>query len=181
MDKEVIIKKVLPGFIASIVIFLLFMISFSGCDELLNGGKEEDSHNTLYVKFHNDSSSLYTIYNIQLNPMGNAGEIEETVDSTVWGDNILKSGEKIAPGEHKFFTLKIPNNEYSIYRLGVIDSNGDEIMIHEQSGYSVNSSRPTITHWGSDERTAYVVVKYLSSKKIIYISGYGDWAGVEGE
>lgn len=166
-------KKIFIGFL---FVFMIFLIALSGCDQLTDSNDEPE---TLYVKFINDSTSTHVITNIQFMAMGKSGESESVADS-VWSDNILKTGESIAPDNHKFFTVEIPNLHYSIYRLGVDNGNGNEIILHEQEGYEQETPfTPTITHWGSDERTVTVSIDYNSEKKVIYIAGYGDWAGIE--
>ncbi len=177
MKRSDLLRVVNNLFIKFLLIFMIFLVVLSGCDQLT--GTKEDEPETLYVKFINDSTSTHTITVIQLMAMGKSDNNSSIPDS-VWSDNILKDGEKVAAGEHRFFTLEIPNLHYSVYRLGVDDGNGNEIMLHEQEGYEQETPfTPTITHWGSDERTATVSIDFNNEKKVIYIAGYGDWAGIE--
>lgn len=160
------------------IIFPLFFILLAGCDQLTDSNDELE---TLYVKFMNDSTSTHTITTIQLMAMGKVDDDMAVVDS-VWSSDILKEGETIAPGEHRFFTLEIPNLHSSIYRLGVDDGKGNEVFIDEQPDYNEDNVfvfTPTITHWGSEERTVTVRLAYYAEKNIIYIGGYGDFAGIE--
>ena len=149
-------------------------VSITGCDF----GSDPDKKDELYVKFGNNSNSEYTITSIELMAMGKAGE-ETSSPSGVWSDNLLEEGQTIMPGEHRFFTLEIPNLHYSQYRLGVDNGQGAEIMLHLQEGYSAELSPATITHWGSDERTVGVSVVYNEESNLIVINGWSDWAGID--
>jgi len=164
--------------ILSRILQLLLISGFTlsglvSCDLLSNDDKKKDDK--LHVKFINEAASTYTITTIQLQAMGKSGETPEP--SGVWSDNILENGQTIAPGEHEFFNLKIPNLHWSEYRLGVDDGNGNEIMLHQQQNYQAQW-QPSITHWGSDDRTAGVTVLYDQNAGLIYISGYSDFAGI---
>lgn len=158
--------------IVSILLFSIFLL-FVGCK------KDDDNptEDTLYVKFTNSASSTYTISNIQLRARGAAGVVDGTPTSD-WGNNILESGKTITPGAHEFFTLDIPSGDWSEYRLGVLDGNGNEIMLHEQTGFS-SGYEPSITHWGGDDRSTNVTVIYNQSSSLIYITGFGDWVGID--
>jgi hypothetical protein len=144
------------------------------CDLLSSDAKREEDK--LHVKFINEAGSSYTITYIQLQAMGKAGETPEP--SGDWSENILENGQTLAPGEHKFFNLKIPNLHWSQYRVGVDDRNGGEIMLHLQQNYQAEWE-PSITHWGSDDRTVGVSVLYDQSSGLIHILGYSDFAGIE--
>ncbi len=137
---------------------------------------DSEEADTLYVKFINEAQSGYIITNIQLQAMGKADE--DPSPSGVWSKNILQDTVAIAPGEHKFFTLNIPNLHWSQYRLGVSDGQGGTIMLHEQEGFTSAWVLP-ITHWGSDERTVSVHLAYDQTGNFIYVSGYTDMAGIE--
>ena len=154
---------------------MILLFGFLSC----SSPTDSDKHDTLYVKFTNESTSAYTITNIQLQAMGKAGDSVAT-PSGVWSANILTDGKTIAPGAHEFFTLDIPNLHWSQYRLGVSDGSGGEIMLHEQEGYENEIIfNPSITHWGSDERTVSVTIVSNPSTGVIYISGYSDFAGID--
>jgi len=144
---------------------------FYGCDET-----EETKEDTLYVKFGNEFASEYTITGIRLLNMGEAGVHEEPVGE--FGENILKNGATIAPGDVKFFTLKIPKLHYAYYRLTVDDGDGNQIYLYDQEGYSASWDGP-ITHWGSDERTVSVNVGSDSSSGLIIIKAWYDMAGID--
>lgn len=153
--------------------FIAFLLVFASCEKDKDNDNEKE---TLYVKFGNDQASEYTISNIQLRARGDAGTTEEITPGE-WGGNILKDGKTIAPGAYEFFTLEIPNLEWSEYRLGVL-VNGNEVMLHEQAGYT-QGYQPSITHWGGDDRTTGVTIKYDQTSDLIYINGYSDWVGID--
>jgi hypothetical protein len=155
--------------------FIMLFFNFIAC----SSPTDSDKHNTLYVKFLNEPASDYTITTIQLQAMGKADDTGVT-PSGIWSANILTDGKTIAPGAHEFFTLDIPNLHWSQYRLGVSDGNGGEIMLHEQEGYEDEILwTPSITHWGSDERSASVTIVSNPYTGVIYISGYSDFAGID--
>lgn len=149
---------------------------FGGCEE--EDDVPDDEKGSLYVKFMNNETSVRSITTIELRPRGAAGVMPEDADEPgQWGDDILAAGESIAPGQHKFFTLNIPNGEWSEYRLGVDDGAGGEILLHEQTGYA--SGDYPITHWGGDDRTVYVTLSYDESNDRVYVSGWGDNVGIQ--
>lgn len=166
-------KMIIKTLINLSIIPLIFFIVLWGCSSPTDSDKEDN----LYVKFINDVNSLYVITNIQLQAMGIAGDSVSTPSGT-WSENILEDGKTIAPGNHEFFTLDIPNQRWSQYRLGVDDGNGNEIMFHLQEGYE-SQLTPSITHWGSAERTVSVHIIYDQPNDLIYITGYSDWAGID--
>ncbi len=158
---------------------ILTIMLFAGCDQLTNSKVEK--HDTLHVKFINDSTSTHTITTIQLKAMGKVDD-ENAVADTVWGADILEERQNIAPGEHRFFDLNIPNLHYCIYCLGVDDGTGKEVFLDEQPEYNEDNVFiliPTITHWGSDDRTVSVRLAYNQEKNLIYIGGWEDFAGIE--
>lgn len=157
-----------------IVLLSLVIPCFQGCDSLTDS--DEEKNDKLYIKFINEAASQYTITTIQLQPMGKAGEA--STPSGTWSDNILTNGKTIAPGAHEFFNLTIENMHWNQYRLGVDDGTGNEIMLHTQEGYDPLWELP-ITHWGSDERTVSVTVRYDETSGQITVSGYSDFAGIE--
>ena len=140
-------------------------------------GCSEEDKSSLYVKFTNNQASQYTINSIQLMDMGSASA-NEAKASELWSENIIKDNKTIAPGDSLFFTLDIPNGDYSQYRLGVIDDNGNSIMIHEQAGYE-DGMKPSITHWGGDDRSVSVTVQKNTNSGLITITAYGDWVGID--
>lgn len=128
----------------------------------------------LFVQFENEASSVATITSIIVQPMGKAGTMQgEPVGD--WSKDVLKSGEKIAPGQKVNFTLEIPNLHWVRYRLALDDGNGGEFWMHEQKNYS--ESNLPITHWGSDDRTCYVRIS--KNNETYYIQGWGDNAGIQ--
>lgn len=146
-----------------------------GCEDA--GDLQDEKTGSLYVKFMNNETSVRAITTTELRARGTAGIMPEDADKPgPWGDDILAAGESIAPGEHKFFTLNIPNGEWSEYRLGVSDEAGGEIMLHEQTGFE--SGDFPITHWGGDDRTVYVTLSYDESNNRFYVSGWGDNVGI---
>lgn len=148
---------------------------------LLNGCEDSSTDSDtaepekLKVKFENNASSDYTIISVLVQPMGKSNESTEPVGD--WSSNVLPDGIKLAPGENTIFDLEIPNLHWSRYRLGVEDNEGNEIMLHEQNGYT-ESDLP-ITHWGSDERTVSVTVVYHESSGLIMVNGWSDFAGID--
>ena len=156
---------------AILSVSLIFLI---GCDLLTN--EKDEEQDTLYVKFTNDSSSTFTITNIQLQAMGKSGETAQP--SGIWSDNILPAGTSLVPGSHTFFDLDIPNLHWSQYRLGVNDGQGNEIMLDEQQGYQDQGELP-ITHWGSDERSVSITIIYDQATHLIQWSGWSDFAGID--
>jgi len=167
------IKYLLKLFSLISIIGTLFLGTL-GCE---SSTESEDEPDVLRVKFTNDQESAFTLSNIQLQPMGRAGESTEPTGE--WGDNILTDGKRLAPGEHEMFNLDIPNGDWSRYRIGVINSQGNEIMLHEQPGYSPDLYDPSITHWGSDDRTVSISVSEDQGSGLIYISAWSDHAGIE--
>lgn len=155
------------------LILFFILIIVAGCSSLNNSEDSEDD--TLYVKFINSSASEYTITCIELQDMGKAGET--ATPSGTWSENIMKNDQKLAPGESDFFTLDIPSLHYSIYRLGVDKGDGTELMLYQQDNYQ--GLEPTITHWGSDERTVEVTVTYDEMSDQIQVNGWSDWAGID--
>lgn len=152
----------------------IFSIGLMSCDSSTEPEKQND---LLKVLFTNNSESAFTISNIQLQAMGSAGESTEPTGE--WGGNILTGGKRLAPGEYETFNLDIPNLHWSRYRLGVINSEGSEIMLHEQTDYEPWLDDPSITHWGSDDRTVDVTVVQEQSTDLIIITGWSDFAGIE--
>jgi hypothetical protein len=157
----------------ALLLIPLMALSLISCDE-----ESDDSENeTLYVKFENEAGSEYTITGIRILVMGEAGgEIPEPTGE--FSSNVLTTGETIAPGEHAFLTLNIPNLHYAVYRLTVDDGSGNEVYLYEQAGYT-NSYDGTITHWGSDDRTVSATVVWNETAQYIYVQGYSDFAGID--
>ena len=157
-----------------LTIFLILVFSFvSGCDESSTPSKNKTD---FYVKFQNLSTSWFTISSIELQAMGKVGVDDKPQGD--WSDNILKNGKRIAPGQHEFFYLEIPNLHSSACRLGVIDSAGVEIFLHQQNNFTqdwVNS----ITHWGGDTRTVSVELIRNPLSNLISIKSWSDWVGIE--
>lgn len=151
--------------------FMLLLSSMSGCE------KEDENVDIptdalLHVEYTNDSRSEFSITVLQLRPHGVAG----TTDSPPigdWTENILPAGTVLAPGDVHIMDLPIPNTYWSEYRLGVIDADGNEIMLHEQEGWPEQNG-PPITHWGGDKRQVYTTVAFNESVNMIIIRGWGD-------
>ncbi|MGE0088126.1 MAG: hypothetical protein AB7S50_01465 [Bacteroidales bacterium] len=155
-----------------LIVFLLLPLFtvFVSCED------EEEPEDTLYVKFINMPASEYTITGIRLLNMGEAGVQEEPVGE--FGENILKDGAQILPGEYKFFTLNIPDSNYTYYRLTVDSGSGTQIYLYDQEGYEASWDGP-ITHWGSDERQVEVTVGLDSLSGLIVVKGWAEWAWIE--
>ena len=129
----------------------------------------------MYVKFQNAQNSEYTISTLLVQPMGKSDE--STTPQGDWSSNILPSGTTLAPGEFTNFYLDIPNLHWDRYRVGVLGTGGATIMLHEQAGW--NYDPPSITHWGSDERTVSITIQQDNNSGMIIINGWSDWAGIE--
>lgn len=166
---------------------LLVMISiiFASCDEITSDDdSKNDSSENLYVKFCNPSGSAYTITSIELKTRGavnstKSSVINDTINLTSdWGNNILPSGVKLAPGKHIYFTLKLPSGHWAQYRVRVDDGKGNIVMLDYQ-GFSDNKKDLPITHWGGNDRTVKCYISYLNSESRIWIDGYSDWTGIE--
>ena len=156
----------------SLVALILIFFTFSSCDKTTEG---DDADNALRVQFFNDASSEYTITTIEIRSRGLTQEVNQPIGE--WGSNLLTGGLTLAPGESTFFTLPIPNLHWSEYRIGV-DNGGTTVMVEYNENVSVGSELP-ITHWGSDDRTVSVLVKYNATYDVIYISGWSDFAGID--
>jgi len=156
------------------LLLMFIATTFISCDGI--NDDDEIVEPNLKVKFENEATSVVTIVSIELMPMGAAGKKSEPSAET-WSANILPTGTKIAHGAHAMFDLKIPNLEWSKYRLGVEDANGNMIKLHEQA-VPVTDELP-ITHWGSDERTVSVLISFNSETQCYYIQGWSDFAGID--
>lgn len=155
-----------------LIVFLLLPLFavFVGCEE------EEEKEDTLYVKFMNMPESEFTITGIRLLNMGEAGVQEDPIGE--FGDNILKNGATIAPGEHKFFTLDIPNLHYAYYRLTVNNGEGVQVYLYDQEGYEASWDGP-ITHWGSDERQVEVTLGIDDLTGNVVVKSWAEWSWIE--
>jgi len=159
------------------LLFVSLLLSFfvSGCN-VLDPQSDEESDDDLYVQFNNDSSSSYTITCIELMPIGSANETPSP--SGEWTSNKLENAGDIPPGGQQYFHAKIPRQHRCYYRLGVKNGDGTTLMLNEQTHYA-NDDYPTLTHWGSDERTVTVTIVNDSQNGLIYINGWSEWAGIE--
>jgi len=166
--KIIFVSKYFKPFYLTLALLLFF--TATGCDAITS-----DDDTSFQVKFENSQYSEYSITSIQVQEMGH---VENSQPSGTWSGNILPSGTSIAPGEYVFFELNIPNGHYDVYRIGVNDGTGNQLMLHEQTGAG-NWSNPTITHWGADNRTCSATLKLNPSSGLIYISGWSDNAGIE--
>lgn len=133
---------------------------------------------SLYVKFINDSRSVVSIYSISVMNMGavQSGKGASTISEGSWSANLISGGAVIAPGGHQFFTLNIAPGDYAQYRIGVVAPGGQQILLHEQSGYQ--GENPPITHWGGDDRTVSVTVWKNEPTGQYYIAGWSDFVGI---
>lgn len=157
-------------------LILLSIVILTACDSSTDSN-EEDVVEMLEVKFINSAESDYTITTVEVQPMGKSQE--STTPTGDWSDNVLPAGTPLAPGESATFDLPIPNLHWSRYRLGVLNGEGAEIMLHEQTGYQEGDL--PITHWGSDERTVEVTVVQHQSSDLIYVTGWSEFAGIDGD
>ncbi len=76
-----------------------------------------------------------------------------------------------------FFTLKIPNLHFARYHLGIVDTSGNKILLHEQANYQEPNN--PVTHWGADTRTISTTIRKSETTGNYYTSGYSDWAGID--
>ncbi|NQT60656.1 MAG: hypothetical protein HQ557_16915 [Bacteroidetes bacterium] len=131
-----------------VLLLLVIIVLLSGCS-LFNS--------LLSVMFYNYSTSEYDILSIQLKKYDDSRGINKPTDS--WGPNLIPSGESLAPDEHFFFDVEIPNLKECQYRITINDPiDGDIIIDHSPSG---SEDLPLlITHWGSAKRTVGVLVKF---------------------
>ena len=157
----------------SLISLMLVFFAFSSCDKVTGDDPADD---TLYVKFVNDANSEYTITTIEIRSRGITQEAGQPTGD--WGSNLLTGGLSLAPGESTFFTLPIPNTHWSEYRIYVNDDTGTTVLVGYNDNVGVGSELP-ITHWGGDDRTVSVLVKYNASYDVIYISGWGDNVGID--
>lgn len=155
-----------------LISLILVFFAFSSCDKVTGDDPADD---TLYVKFVNDVNSEYTITTIEIRSRGISNEADQPIGD--WGSNLLTDGLTLASGESTFFTLAIPNTHWSEYRIGVEDG-GTTVMVVGNDNVGVDSELP-ITHWGGDDRTASVLVKYNTTYDVIYISGWSDFVGID--
>ena len=155
-----------------------FLLSIISCDLFTDSNPSSGANGTLRVKFENESGSEFTIFSIQLMAMGEAGATTPSPSGT-WGENVLADGTTLAPGEHTFFTVDIPNLHWSKYRLGVLDENDAQVYVDEPQDTTVMWFTGSITHWGSDERTVSATVMRDSDCDCIVQSGYSDFAGID--
>lgn len=153
-------------------LIILLIIPFMACD---TSDDNDNVDEELYVKFINNISSEYTITSIKILDMGVAGTLEDP--NADFGNNILENGDTIAPGEHLFFNLKIPNSHYAYYRLAVDNGSNSEFFLNDQLNYT-DTYEGTITHWGSDERTVSVTILENTRTGLIWIQSWSDMAGV---
>lgn len=155
-----------------LLILLVLIFAVIACNETTTPGKT----GKLYVKFQNDSSSWFTIYSIELQAMG---AVEgDRLPKGNWSSNILNGGKLIPPGGHEFFNLDIPNLHWSNCRLGIIDSSGKRLLLHEQTGFQPDWDY-SITHWGGDTRTINVTFNRNRHTGLITVNSWSDWTGID--
>lgn len=168
-----------------ILYFLLLAISFLAfsCDDDKNEPTNPDNNltgdkNRLYVKFVNNPESQYTITSLQYK---NAGAVTAGLNPTgEWSDNLLKANQSLKPGEHAFFFVNIPRQYWAICRIGVYDTVAKQtVYINDQPGFDNYWIKPTITHWGGDERTVKVTLEFRTDENKIVPTFWGDWAGID--
>ncbi|MCD6091459.1 MAG: hypothetical protein J7J72_08165 [Bacteroidales bacterium] len=151
--------------------FVILLFVLVACDKTTT----DPVADTLYVKFENASTSDYTITVIETRSRGISNGTDQPVGE--WGSNLLNGGLTLAPGASTFFTLDIPNLHWSEYRIGV-DNGGTLVMVQENENAGVASGYP-ITHWGGDDRTVSITVRYDPNSDSIYVSGWSDWVGID--
>lgn len=164
------------SYLAFTISVLFFSVFISACEK--EDQKDPETNDPkLHVEFTNSSSSEFSINVLQLRAHGKAGEVDSPPTGD-WSGNMLPAGVVLAAGETHIMDLSIPNLHWSEYRLGVLDANGNSIMLHEQDGWTNDDAMgtygPPITHWGSDNRYVEVTVTYKASVDRIVITGWGD-------
>jgi len=152
------------------------LLAFQNCD-VLETAEEEDTKitDTLFVKFVNDANSVASVNYFSYQKMGKASE--STTPDGDWSGNMITNNTIVAPGGYVFFTLKIPNLHWARYRLGVVDTLGNQILLHEQPNYQ--EANTPVTHWGADTRTISTTIYKSETTGNYYTSGYSDWAGID--
>ena len=162
------------NYLAFTLPFLFLVVFMSSCEKEAED-EPETNDPKLHIEFMNSSDSEYTINVLQIRAHGKAGEASSPPIGD-WSGDILQG--ELAPGSIHVMDLAIPNLHWSEYRLGVIDGDGNSIMLHEQAGWTYDDAMgtygPPITHWGSDKRLVYVTLKYNQSVDRIIITGWGD-------
>jgi len=166
-------KYITPiAFISMLFAFLLL----TSCEDLLNKDNDDTTKSSLNVKFKNSTGSTYTITTIQIR---NRGKVQvNTTPTDSWGNNLLATGQTLAPGAHFLFTLDIPAGEWVEYRLGVDNGQGVTVMLYDQPGYDGFTNLP-ITHWGSDDRSMEVTITYSHDSNTINVTGWSDFSGIQ--
>ncbi|HPD95741.1 MAG: hypothetical protein H6537_02880 [Bacteroidales bacterium] len=160
--------------ISLLLMIALFLTGTIACDSLFN--TDDDSTDSLYVKFCNDKESTYTITSLEIRNRGKVDSNEDPVQD--WSENYLKNGETLAPGDSIYFTLNLPSGEWAEYRIGVDNGNGSQVMLYDQENYDGLTDLP-ITHWGSDERTVSVTILFDQYSNVVSVKGWSDWAGID--
>ncbi len=153
--------------------FVLISFSFQSCTKTTE--EENPVGSNLHVKFINNSASDFTINTIEIRSRGLVSGTDQPIGA--WGSNLLTNGLTLAPGASTFFDLSIPNLHWSEYRIGV-DNGGTTVMVEENANVGVDAGYP-ITHWGGDDRTVSITVKYNELYDVIYVSGWSDWVGID--
>ena len=159
------------------LLFLVAMLfSLQNCD-VTDTDAEEDAKvtDTLFVKFENDEASVATVFYFSYQTMGKASE--STTPTGDWSANVLENNQLVVPAGSAYFTLKIPNLHWARYHLGIIDADGNEILLHEQANYQ--ESNTPVTHWGADTRTISTKIIKNETTGTYHTSGYSDWAGID--
>ncbi len=158
------------------VLALFFISSFGACTEDDTEKLEDElAEESLYVQFKNSTESTVSISSIELRARG---VVDGSDTPSEWTTNILTDGKLIAAGESVFITLSIPNTHWAEYRLGVTNGDGVQTMLYDQAEGNGMGELP-ITHWGSDDRSVSVTVKYNASTEVYYITSWTDFAGID--
>jgi hypothetical protein len=150
-------------------VLISFLFTINACKKT----EETPIDNPLQVKFVNDANSDFIINTIELRSRGEIGV--ENQEAGSWGNNLLTGGLSLHPGAYTNFSLNIPNLQWSEYRIGVINGNGESVMVLAYGDLGVQGALP-ISHWGSDNRTVSVAVKYDEATDRIYVSSWSDFA-----
>lgn len=147
----------------------VFLFAFTACTK----DPVEPIDDPLSVQFFNDANSDYTITTIEIRSRGLIGEEDQRIGD--WESNLLSGGLTLDPGSSTSFNLNIPSSEWSEYRIGVDDGNGNTVMVGTDEVVGTQGPLP-ISHVGSNNRTVSVVVKYDAANDVIYISSWSDFS-----
>lgn len=171
-----IFQQLLSSKLLKLFVLIGLLFTLQNCD-VLDTDDDDDAKvtDTLFVVFVNDVNSVAPVYYFSYQAMGKAGDAG--TPSGNWSNNVIPNNTTVAPGGSVSFTLKIPNTHFARYRLGIVDTLGNKILLHEQPNYQEPNT--PVTHWGADTRTISTRIMKSETTGNYYTSGYSDWAGID--